>query len=103
MVLSIATDLTFLFSKKPEKASFNSSKFTMILSINSLNSAPTGSAKTSIFFDNLLRDFQALMRKKNRTNSAQLTKPANTPDNRFPDLMDKNSDLIYSAVKNPDY
>ncbi len=50
-----------------------------------------------------MRDFQALMRINNTANSAQLTKPANTPDNRFPDLMDKNSDLIYSAMKNPDY
>ena len=62
-----------------------------------------GYAKASIFFDNLLRDFQALMRINNRTNSAPLTKPANIPDNRFPDLMEKNLDLICSIVKTPDY
>jgi hypothetical protein len=43
------------------------------------------------------------MRVNNRTNNAPLTKAANMPDNRFSDLMEKNLDLICSAVKTPDY
>jgi hypothetical protein len=43
------------------------------------------------------------MRINSTANSAPLTKPANTPDNRFPDLMEKNLDLICSAMKTPDY